>query len=197
MVESMTQKRTLDLDKVLAKATEMIESRGLSETTMPNLAKALGVRSQSLYHYVKNRSQLLSLVAASRIRLLYQDLLKQLVGLSGHEALFKFADVVRDRLLEDQALATLLYHMDEFSDDSEVVKEVVKILDLGDQLQVDTEHVVSQHALVGAVLGYVFLDRFAKDQGGQEYSESPQEAEENYHEMVWRLVSPSVQQSNA
>ena len=41
----MTQKRTLDLDKVLAKATEMIESRGLSETTMPNLAKALGVRS--------------------------------------------------------------------------------------------------------------------------------------------------------
>lgn len=131
----MTQKRTLDLDKVLAKATEMIESRGLSETTMPNLAKALGVRSQSLYHYVKNRSQLLSLVAASRIRLLYQDLLKQLVGLSGHEALFKFADVVRDRLLEDQALATLLYHMDEFSDDSEVVKEVVKILDLGDQLQ--------------------------------------------------------------
>ena len=87
--------------------------------------------------------------------------------------------------------------MDEFSDDSEVVKEVVKILDLGDQLQVDTEHVVSQHALVGAVLGYVFLDRFTKDQEGQEYSESPQEAEENYHEMVWRLVSPSVQQSNA
>ena len=182
----MTQKRTLDLDKVLAKATEMIESRGLSEMTMPNLAKALGVRSQSLYHYVK--------VAASRIRLLYQDLLKQLVGLSGHEALFKFADVVRDRLLEDQALATLLYHVDEFSDDLEVVKEVVKILDLGDQLQVDTEHVVSQHALVGAVLGYVFLDRFID---GQEKVESPREAEENYHEMIWRLVSPNVQQSNA
>lgn len=172
MVVIMTQKRTLDLGKVIAKATEMIESRGLSETTMPNLAKALGVRSQSLYHYVKNRSQLLSLVAASRIRLLYQDLLKQLVGLSGHEALFKFADVVRDRLLEDQALATLLYHVDEFSDDLEVVKEVVKILDLGDQLQVDTEHVVSQHALVGAVLGYVFLDRFID---GQEKVESPGE----------------------
>lgn len=96
--------------------------------------------------------------------------------------------------MEDQALATLLYHVDEISDDLEVVKEVVKILDLGDQLQVDTEHVVSQHALVGAVLGYVFLDRFID---GQEKVESPREAEENYHEMIWRLVSPSVQQSNA
>ncbi|WP_201330735.1 TetR/AcrR family transcriptional regulator, partial [Lactobacillus nasalidis] len=137
-----------------------------------------------------NRSQLLSLVAASRIRLLYEDLLKQLVGLSGHEALFKFADVVRDRLREDQALSVLLYHMNEFSDDSDLVQEVMKILKLGDRLQLSTEYVVSQHALVGSVLGYVFLDRLMENQ------ESPEEAESNYHEMIWRLVAPSAQQSN-
>lgn len=178
----MTQKRTLDLDKVLAKATELLETRGLNETTMPNLAKALGVRSQSLYHYVKNRSQLLSLVAASRVKLLYEDLLKQLVGLSGRKALFKFADIVRDHLLEDKALSILFYHMNEFSNDSDLVQEVKKILELGDQLQLASDKTVSQHALVGAVLGYVFLDGLMAEQ------EEPEEAEQGYHEMIWRLV---------
>ena len=124
----MTQKRTLDLDKVIAAATELIENQGLPETTMPNLAKALGVRSQSLYHYVKNRAQLLSLVAASRIRLLYQALVDQLIGLSGQDALLKFADIVRDWLRHDQALAVLLYHLNEFPDDSAIVQEVMSIL---------------------------------------------------------------------
>ena len=133
----MTQKRTLDLDKVLAKATELLETRGLNETTMPNLAKALGVRSQSLYHYVNNRSQLLSLVAVSRVRVLYEDLIKQLVGLSGREALFKFADIVRDHLLKDKALSILFYQLNEFSNDSDLIQEVKKVLELGDKLPAD------------------------------------------------------------
>lgn len=178
----MTQKRTLDLDKVLAKATELLEVRGLNETTMPNLAKALGVRSQSLYHYVNNRSQLLSLVAASRVRVLYEDLTKQLVGLSGRKALFKFADIVRDHLLKDKALSILFYQLNEFSNDSDLIQEVKKVLELGDKLQLASDEMVSQHALVGAVLGYVFLDKLMEDQ------ESPEEAEQNYHDMVWRLV---------
>lgn len=178
----MTQKRTLDLDKVLAKATELLEARGLNETTMPNLAKALGVRSQSLYHYVNNRSQLLSLVAASRVRVLYEDLIKQLVGLSGREALFKFADIVRDHLLKDKALSILFYQLNEFSNDSDLIQEVKKVLELGDKLQLASDETVSQHALVGAVLGYVFLDKLMEDQ------ESPEESEQNYHDMIWRLV---------
>jgi AcrR family transcriptional regulator len=187
VVAIMTQKRTLDLDKVIAAATELIENQGLPETTMPNLAKALGVRSQSLYHYVKNRAQLLSLVAASRIRLLYQALVDQLIGLSGQDALFKFADIVRDWLRHDQALAVLLYHLNEFPDDSAIVQEVMSILELGDKLHLRTEHIASQHALVGAVLGYVFLDRMSKD------AETPEEADRNYHDMILRLVNPSTE----
>ncbi|MBA1392556.1 TetR family transcriptional regulator, partial [Lactobacillus sp. XV13L] len=66
----MVKKRSLDLNKVIAKATEMIRSDGLSATTLPRLARELNVRSQSLYHYVSGRKQLLSLVGASRVKIL-------------------------------------------------------------------------------------------------------------------------------
>ena len=48
----MTQKRNLDLDKIIDQATELICENGLDKMTMPALAKSLDVRSQSLYHYV-------------------------------------------------------------------------------------------------------------------------------------------------
>lgn len=182
---NMVQKRNLDLDKVIAKATELIETRGLNETTMPNLAKALGVRSQSLYYYVKNRSQLLSLVAVSRIDKLYRELVDKVIGLSGKDALLKFADVVRDYLHKDKALETLLFHLNEFDEDSGVIQGVLKIIKFGEKLNLDDDYVVSQHALVGSVLGYVLLDHMTQNE------ETHDEADRNYHEMILRLVSPN------
>ena len=64
----MAQKRNLDLDKIIDQATELISKKGLTATTLPALAKALDVRSQSLYHYVSGRKQLLSLVGARLIK---------------------------------------------------------------------------------------------------------------------------------
>lgn len=64
--------------------------------TMPALAKSLDVRSQSLYHYVSGRKQLLSLIGARQVKILRHKLMDDLIGISGKEALLKFADTVRE-----------------------------------------------------------------------------------------------------
>ena len=181
----MTQKRSLDLNKIIDKAIQLIRDKGLTETTLPALAKELGVRSQSLYHYVSNRKQLISLVGASRIKVLHQKLIESLMGVSGKEALLKFADVTRDFVLKDPALSSILYHLNEYSEDDAINKEILNIIQLGETLNLKTTSTISAHALIGAVLGYVFLDKSSSFP-----DESEDEANRNYHEMILRLVQP-------
>lgn len=156
----LAKKRALDRSKVIEQAIAIISEKGLSELTMPALAKNLGIRSQSLYHYVANRNDLLILVCVNRLQVLRQHLTKKIIGHSGLDALFRFADEIRE--------------------------EVLKIVDLGEKLDVDNKNVVSLHSLLGAVLGYVFLDRYVID-------ETEKEADDNYHEMLLRLVAPKLQ----
>ncbi|RMC51621.1 TetR/AcrR family transcriptional regulator [Lactobacillus sp. ESL0228] len=181
----MVKKRSLDLDKVIAKATEMIGRNGLSETTLPSLASELGVRSQSLYHYVSGRKQLLSLVGASRIKILIKKLTDSIIGLSGQEALLKFADIVRKFILDDPALISILYHLNEYQKDDAITQEIMNIIALADKLNLRSDSTVSLHSLIGAVLGYVFLDvsdSFADETGT--------EADIGYHELILQLVRP-------
>lgn len=175
----MVKKRTLDLSKVLAATSELIDKQGIAAVTFPNLAKKLGIRSQSLYHYIDNRTQLLSLVGANRIKALKENL----VGMSGQEAILKFCDLIRDYLLEDSALAAILYHLNEYERDAEINIELLKVIELGTKLKSDEDEPISVHALVGAVLGYVFFDRSAIFSG-----ESKEERNSNYHQMILRLI---------
>lgn len=181
----MAQKRTLDLDKILDKASELIQKDGLAKTTFPTLAKALGVRSQSLYHYVSGRKQLLSLVGARQIKLLHHELVENLMGMSGEEALLEFADITRNFILASPALSSILYHLNEYKKDDAINQEIVRIIALGEKFNLRKYSVISFHALIGAVLGYVFLDKSSAFA-----SESAAEADENYHEMILRLVQP-------
>ncbi|MEK2464649.1 helix-turn-helix domain-containing protein, partial [Lactobacillus acidophilus] len=75
----MAQTRNIELNKIIDQATKLISDNGLSETTLPTLAKSLNVRSQSLYHYVSGLKQLLSLVGASRIKILRHKLMESLI----------------------------------------------------------------------------------------------------------------------
>ena len=181
----MTQKRNLDLDKIIEKATEMISKDGLAATTLPALAKALNVRSQSLYHYVSNRKQLLSLVGAKQIKILHHNLMDELIGLAGRDALLKFADVVRNFLLNDPALSSILYHLNEYPKDAAISQEILHLIQLGERLNFKKDSVISFHALIGAVLGYVFLDKSTSF-----VDESKDESNKNYHAMILRLVEP-------
>ncbi|WEV43897.1 TetR/AcrR family transcriptional regulator [Lactobacillus sp. ESL0684] len=179
----MVKKRDLNLDKLIAKATELINQHGLAALTLPSLAKELGVKSQSLYHYVSGRKQLLSLVGASRIKLLSQKLIENLLGFSGVEALLKFADIVRNFILTDQALLSILYHLNEYQQDDAINQEILKIIELAEKLNIRGDSKVSLHALIGAVLGYVFLDVSASFT-----KESAAEADRGYHELILQLV---------
>lgn len=133
-VKLAQKRRSLDLNKIIEKAIELIRDEGLTQTTLPALAKALGVRSQSLYHYVSGRKQLLSLAGASRIKLLNQHLVENLMGLSGREALLTFADVTRDFILNDPALSSILYHLNEYSEQDAINQEILNIINLGERL---------------------------------------------------------------
>lgn len=183
----MASKRSLDLNKIIEQAAAMIKEKGLSYISLPNLAKRLNVRSQSLYHYVANRRQLLSLVAASRIKKLHDKLVEQLMGLSGNDALICFADITRNFILQDAALVQILYHLNEYQNDDAINQAIMSIIELGEKFNLHKDSLVSLHALIGAVLGYVFFDNsssFAR--------ESKEEANRNYHEMILRLVDPAA-----
>ena len=183
----MAKKRALDRSKVIDQAIAIISDKGLSELTMPALAKALGIRSQSLYHYVANRNDLLLvLVCVNRLQVLRQHLTKKIIGHSGLDALFRFADEIRDFLLHDKAISGIYYGLNEYVQNEQIHEEVMKIVELGEKLDVDNKNIVSLHSLLGAVLGYVFLDRYVID-------ETEKEADDNYHEMLLRLVAPKLQ----
>lgn len=49
----------LNRDRVLAAAVTLADTEGLGAVTMRSLAEALGVRPMSLYHYVRNKEELL------------------------------------------------------------------------------------------------------------------------------------------
>ena len=79
----MTKRRTLDREKVLATAEKLADEQGLEALTMPNLAKALDIRSQSLYNYVANREEMVSLTGARLMQQMYQQVVDGIIGLSG------------------------------------------------------------------------------------------------------------------
>lgn len=183
-------RKTMNLDKILDTATDLINEHGLNFLTMKHLAQALHVRSQSLYYYVSNRSELLSLVAAKRLENLRLKLLQDIVGLSGKSAIIKFADDVRDFLLEDKAIGSILYSLNELKLESAINDEVEKILALNRKIDVDRDKNLSVHALMGAVVGYVFFD-----QSKMFTDEDKETADRNYHEMILRLVGDNEEKS--
>lgn len=153
---------------------------------MPHLAKELNIRSQSLYYYVSNRRELLSLICAKRLQVLRQHLVQKIIGLSGKQALFAFADEIREFLLSDHAMSSIFYNIEEIGKDSLVKQEVLEIVKLGEKLDVD-DNVVSLHGLLAAVLGYVFLDKSKMFQ-----DETEKQANDSYHQLLLRLVAPKV-----
>ena len=57
------RRRTLDRDAVVAAALRVLDEVGLDELTMRRLADRLGVKAASLYHHVRDKDELLVLVA--------------------------------------------------------------------------------------------------------------------------------------
>lgn len=59
MIEAKTSKSSLRRDAILRCATELFDQRGYSNTSLDDIAQAVGVTREALYYYYRNRSEIL------------------------------------------------------------------------------------------------------------------------------------------
>lgn len=180
----MAKGHTLNRDRVVAAAEKYVDQHGIKQLTLPHLAKELGVRSQSLYNYVANREDLLSLVGARMITEMRDAATNHIIGLSGRKALFSLADFIRDYMHKRPMMREIIMRLHEYPDQSPMVKAVKQLINLVERIRVQSgsTNFPSVHTYLGAVLGYIFFDStelFAGD--------SAQKSQEDYHQMLNRL----------
>src|SRR5215831_357457 len=61
--EDRSERSALDRDRVVRVALDLLDEVGLDDLTMRRLAERLGVTAASLYWYVRNKDELLELLA--------------------------------------------------------------------------------------------------------------------------------------
>lgn len=185
----MFKKRTLSREKVVNEAITIMDKDGMASLTFPRLAHQLNVRSQSLYNYVANRQELIALAGSMLLDQLYQAATTALVGLSGKEAILKFADIARQVLTAHPSIALIIYDSNELEKNDRLAHSVDQILNLVNQvLKADARGLPSSRSIVGAVLGFVFLG------SAHSYRNEPTKtADHEYHEMLLRLITPLEQ----
>lgn len=80
---------------MLVAAREIVRTSGFRSLTFQSLAKALDIRSQSLYNYYRNLDDVIESLGTELMDRLYQELIEQLPGVSGRQAL---ASMLRPRM---------------------------------------------------------------------------------------------------
>lgn len=180
----MAKGHKLNRQRVVAAAEDYVDAHGIKALTLPHLAKELGVRSQSLYNYVANREDLLSLVGAHMITEMRQAATDHIIGLSGRKALFTLADFIRDYMRQRPVMREIIMRLHEYPDQSPMEQAVKQFVDLVERIRVQSgsPDFPSVHIYLGAVLGYIFFDSadlFAGD--------SDHKSQADYHDMLNRL----------
>jgi AcrR family transcriptional regulator len=92
----MAKRRWLNRELVIEKAAAMADEAGdVTAVSLAALAKALDVRSPSLYNHVASLEDLQNGMALFAVRLLMADLRQASLGLVGREAITAVADAYR------------------------------------------------------------------------------------------------------
>lgn len=177
----MAKVRVLNKEKVVQAAVHLVEKSGTDALTLPNLARQLNIRSQSLYNYVSNRHELLDLVGGSMIHELQHAATDHIIGLSGMDALSSLADFIREYSLSHPAIRQIMVRLHDQSDKSSLNQAISNFLNLVNQLkkQSDAKYFPSPHIYLGAIFGYIFLDTEIVGQ-----QQSSKEGWAEYHEML-------------
>lgn len=187
----MTKRRNLDQQKVIDQAIKIIKQDGLKALTLSRLAHDLDIRTQSLYNYIANLDDLLSFVGARYLDELLAKVTKNILGLSGNEALIKFADVVHDDLMNHAPLSDIIFYANGFSKQSEFHQSAMKLVALLNTV-INSSHTKDDNpasisgALIGSVLGFVFIE-FT----GFYENETPESLTKSYHQMILRIITPN------
>lgn len=188
----MTKKRILDLDKVVAQATEIIATDGINSLSLSRLAHDLDIRTQSLYNYISNLNELISLVGAHFLDQLLEKVKDNIFGLSGNDALIKFADIVRSELLKQPELSAVIFYAHEFPNDSQMNQAAFKLVGILDRLIVSSNERIKNPStisgpVIGAVLGFVFIEISDFYQ-----NETPESLTEMYHQTILKIITPTT-----
>ncbi len=186
----MASVRTLSTEKVVAAATEIARQNGLQKLTMSTLAKKLNIRSQSLYHYISNRDELVSLVGAHVLNELYQQIVDSIVGLSGKTAIIKMGDIVRQEIIKQPFMTSVFYMMQVNPREHNVQAAMEKIVEIVKKIINEDDvlkKTVDPQMLVGAAFGFIFIDLLPDHRNQRDL----QERQRAYDLMIMRLISPN------
>lgn len=159
----MTKHRTLDREKVLQAAQDIVKDHNFEALTFQSLAKTLDVRSQSLYNYFDNLDCVVEALGEQFMNALYDQLTEALTGISGREALQTYAQIAHDYFDQQGQLFQLIYYVHQYPEDSGFVTATGKVLNLLRRLiaHVRLKHMTQEayvQALISAVLGYTVLE---------------------------------------
>lgn len=187
----MASVRTLSTAKVVAAATEIARWDGLQKLTMSTLAKKLNIRSQSLYHYICNRDELVSLVGAHVLNELHQQIVDSIVGLSGKTAIIKMGDIVRQEIIKQPFMTSVFYMMQVNPHEHNVQAAMEKIVEIVKKIINEDDvlnKTVDPQMLVGAAFGFIFIDLLPDHRSQRDL----QERQSAYDLMIMRLISPNA-----
>jgi len=81
------QHRGISTESITTSAIAITKQDGLTSLTMPKIAKALGIKSQSLYNHVSNLNEVKTNMSISLFQSLKDRLLEGILGLTGKPAI--------------------------------------------------------------------------------------------------------------
>lgn len=158
-----TKHQILHREIVLDAARTMVAQDGIRDLTFQTLAKELNICSQSLYNYFPNLPAVIEALGTEFMHNLYQELIENVSGISGKEAIRAFAEVAHRYFERQQSLDEIIYFVHQFPESSPFVQGTGDVINLLKRLIVHTE--LKQMAkesfvqdFISSVLGFTVLE---------------------------------------
>ena len=183
----MGARRSLDLNTIIAAATELAEEKGLENVSLLQVAEKLGVKSPSLYNHLSGWKELSQGIARLAITKLEAAIRDAAVGRSKDDALFAIARAYRIFAKENPELYKAILRFPDYRDDGiqEAGHAVVRIL-----YQVMEPYCLAQPETIHFVRGFrSVLHGFVSLEEAGFFQSSEAEVEQSFEQLIRRLLS--------
>ncbi|UQS83027.1 TetR/AcrR family transcriptional regulator [Bombilactobacillus thymidiniphilus] len=160
---SFISNQRINKEQIIRTAQQLIFDNGVQALTFPRLASELNIRSQSLYNYFRNASDLIGHLGTIFMQDLYKLVMEGLIGLSGRAAFKRYAEVAHEYLENQGRLVELIYYVHDFPIDSAFYQATAQVIDLLHKLVASTKlkHMGNDsyaQTLISAVLGFTLIE---------------------------------------
>lgn len=183
----MGARRSLDLNTIIAAATELAEEKGLENVSLLQVAEKLGVKSPSLYNHLSGWKELSRGIARLAITKLEAAIRDAAVGRSKDDALFAIARAYRIFAKENPELYKAILRFPDYRDDGiqEAGHAVVRIL-----YQVMEPYCLAQPETIHFVRGFrSVLHGFVSLEEAGFFQSSEAEVEQSFEQLIRRFLS--------